>query len=113
MKLLGNSTAIGPREFRYRQRPLLAHMRGTGANPKDSEREDSEREDPEPDWHARDPRYPVSFHRPPAVECARSVRIVQGSIQIPSTARVEASPSGFAFWYSSVTKSMRTRFPSS
>ncbi len=105
MKLLGNPAAIGPREFRYRQRPLLAHTRGTGAELEDAEREDSEA--------SCKPRDPVSLHRPPAVESARSVRIVQGSIQIPSTARVEASPSDFVFWYSRVTKSMRTRFPSS
>ncbi len=100
MKLLGDPGAIGSREFRYRQRPFRAHKRGTAAEPEDSERDCRQ-------------RHPVSFHRPPAVGSARSVRFVQGSTQIPSTARVEASASGFGFWYSRVTNSMRTRFPTS
>ena len=97
MELFGNPGAMDSRELRYRQGPLLARTRGTGAEP----------EEPEPDCRQRQS---VSSHRP-SNRRKHPLRIVQGSIQIPSTTRVEASALGGGLSYSTFTNSMRTLFP--
>ena len=63
------------------------------------------------DAHANPPSAAIPIHNAAASLLRITAKPLYGSTQMPSTTRVDRSPPGWGFWYSSVTYSTRARLP--